>query len=235
MKVILIENIEKVGSKGEVINVKRGFARNYLVPRNFAIYATPQNMKKLEVLKKQFADDESKRLEHFKQIADKISALHLEFIRKVDEHDSMYGSVSEMDILHELKEKNIDIPKTAVIMEKHLKQLGDFEVHIKLHKEVNVMLKVTVQKEAGEKDTVEQEQVEKKATRKKAVDKEEVKEADVEAVVAVEDVVTEPIEETAVAEEMVEAESVKEEVAEEENEAEVVEAEVEETQDKESV
>lgn len=152
MRVILTENIEKVGSKGDVINVKRGFARNYLVPRNFAIYATPQNLKRLESLKKQYADEESKRIEQFKQLADKMAGLKLEFIRKVDEHDSLYGSVSEMDILHEIKEKNIDIPKAAILMDKHIKQLGDFEIPIRLHKEVNLTLQISVTKEAGEKD-----------------------------------------------------------------------------------
>lgn len=160
MKVILTENIEKVGSKGDVINVKRGFARNYLVPRNFAIYATPQNLKRLEGMKKQFADEESKRIEQFKQIAASMEGLKLEFVRKVDEHDSMYGSVSEMDILHELKEKNIDIPKASILMEKHIKQLGDFEVPVRLHKEVNLNLKIKVSKEISEKELTEKDAVE---------------------------------------------------------------------------
>lgn len=160
MKVILTENIEKVGTKGDVINVKRGFARNYLVPRNYAIYATPQNLKRLDGLKKQFADEESKRIEQLKQVAASMSGVKLEFVRKVDEHDSMYGSVSEMDILHELKEKNIDIPKAAILMEKHIKQLGDFEIPIRLHKEVNLNLNIKVSKEMSEKDLTEKDAVE---------------------------------------------------------------------------
>ncbi len=152
MKVILTESIEKVGSKGDVINVKRGFARNYLVPRHIAIYATPQNMKNLDTLKKQFADEENKKLEHLRQVAGQISELKLTFTRRVDEHDNMYGSVSENDILHELKERSIDIPKASVTMEKHIKQLGDFEVNIHLHKEVNAVLHGVIEKEA-DKDT----------------------------------------------------------------------------------
>jgi large subunit ribosomal protein L9 len=147
MKVILTENIEKVGSKGEVINVKRGFARNYLVPRNFAMYATPQNLKSLDSLKQQFAAEESKKLEHLRQVGEQISALQLSFIRKVDEHDNLFGSVSETDLLHELKERNIDIPKTAINMEKHIKALGEFEVPIHLHKEIVVTLRGLVEKE----------------------------------------------------------------------------------------
>jgi len=152
MKVILTENIHKLGSKGDIINVKRGFARNYLVPRNYAIYATPLNIKKQEVLKKQFADEDSKQFEYFKQIGDKISGLKLVFVRKVDEHDNLYGSVSEMDILHELKNLDIDISKTAIHMEKHIKHLGDFEVPIKLHKDISVALHGFIEKEVSERE-----------------------------------------------------------------------------------
>jgi large subunit ribosomal protein L9 len=148
MKIILTENIEKVGVKGDIVNVKRGFARNYLVARNFAIYATPQNVKNLDSLKKQFAVEENKRFEYLKQIGEQISALNLSFVRKVDEHENMYGSVSESDIHHSLAEKKIDVPKAAIILEKHIKQLGEFEVPIHLHKDINVVLHGIVEKEA---------------------------------------------------------------------------------------
>jgi large subunit ribosomal protein L9 len=152
MKVILTETIEKVGSKGDVINVKRGYARNFLIPRNYAMYATPQNMKSLETLKKQFADEESKRLEQLKQVAQQISGLKLDYVRKTDEHDNMYGSVSENDILHSLMEKGIEIAKTALVMDKHIKQLGDFEIPVRLHKDIQAVLHGTVRKEGADKE-----------------------------------------------------------------------------------
>lgn len=152
MRVILMQSIDKVGTKGDVINVKRGFARNYLVPRNYAIYATPQNLKQLEALKKQFADEESQKIEQMKELGTKITSLKLIFVRKVDEHDSMYGSVSEMDLIHELKEKGIDIPKSAILLDKHIKNLGEHDIQIRLHKEVNVLLHIDVEKEESEKD-----------------------------------------------------------------------------------
>jgi len=148
MKVILTENIEKVGSKGEVVNVKNGFARNYLFPRNYALPATPKNLKNLEGLKQKFAAEEQKKLEELKQLGEQIASLHLTFVRKTDEHDNLFGSVSESDLIQELKQRNIDIPKTAINMEKHIKILGDFEVPVHLHKEVNVILHGTVEKEA---------------------------------------------------------------------------------------
>jgi large subunit ribosomal protein L9 len=190
MKVILTENIEKVGAKGDVLNVKRGFARNYLIPRNFAIYATPLNLKKLDGLKQQYAVEENKRLEQMKQLSGQISALSLIFIRKVDEHENMYGSVSETDILHELQQRNIDIAKTAIIMEKHIKQLGDFEVKIHLHKDVNTVLHGVVQKEITEKEVEDIEPV-KKAKEVKKVDEPAVEVAEVAVEPAVESVVVE--------------------------------------------
>ncbi len=147
MKVILTENIDKVGSKGDVVNVKRGFARNFLVPRSLAMYATPYNLKKLDSLKKKFAAEEEQRLEQYKALAAQIDNLSLTFTRKTDEHDNLYGSVSETDLLHELKNRNIDIPRNAIIMEKHIKQLGDFEVPIHLHRDVHAVLHGTVVKE----------------------------------------------------------------------------------------
>ena len=107
----------------------------------------------MDSLKKQFAEEETKRFEQLKQLGDTIAGIELKFVRKTDEHDNLYGSVSETDILHELKQRNIDIPKTAVLMDKHLKQLGDFEVNIKLHKDVNVVLRGKIEKETEEAQT----------------------------------------------------------------------------------
>ena len=148
MKVILTETIEKVGVKGDVVNVKRGFARNFLIPRKYAIIATPQNMKSLDGLKKHFQEQEAKQMELLKQLAALVSETNLIFFRKVDEHENMYGSVSENDILHALKEKNIDIPKPAVIMDKHIRQLGEFSIPIRLHKDVLATLHGVVEKES---------------------------------------------------------------------------------------
>nr|HPM04758.1 50S ribosomal protein L9 [Candidatus Cloacimonas sp.] len=88
MKVIMLQNIEKVGKQGEVVNVKRGFARNYLTPRGYAIYATPANLKNLDVIKNKLAVEEEKMLAELKNLAEKIAATKLVFVRKVDEHGS---------------------------------------------------------------------------------------------------------------------------------------------------
>lgn len=148
MKVILLENIEKVGSKGEVVNVRRGFARNFLIPKNNAIYATPLNMKKLSSIQATFAEAEQKKLAELKVLAEKIASAKVVLVRKVDENEHMFGSVSELDIVNALHEQGLQIHKTALQMEKHIKELGETKLQVKLHKEVVAELTVVVEKEA---------------------------------------------------------------------------------------
>ncbi len=160
MKVILMQHIEKLGAKGDIVNVKRGYARNYLVPRGFAIYATPHNMKKLEEIRAIAKQEEATRLEELKNLASRINGTTLSFIRKTDEQGNLYGSVSDTDIVNELSAKGFQVHKSAVQLEKHIKELGIFDIELKLHKEVEAQIKVEVQKE----DTTEAVEVEPEPT-----------------------------------------------------------------------
>ncbi|MBM4403482.1 MAG: 50S ribosomal protein L9 [Candidatus Cloacimonetes bacterium] len=148
MKIILIENIDKVGKKGETVAVKRGYARNYLLPRNLAIIATPKNLMKLQTLKTDWAAQEARKLNELKTLADQLGEIHLTFIRKTDENDHMFGSVSESDIVIALKERNIEIQRSMVQMERHIKELGESHVSIKLHKDICTELPIIIVKEA---------------------------------------------------------------------------------------
>ena len=150
MKVILLNHIDKIGRKGEVVTVKSGFARNYLLPRNLAIYATPQNMKRLSAIQNQAAEEEEKLIAELKKLDEKIRNISMVFISKVDEHDSMFGSVSETDIVNELAAKDIAVHKSMVLLDKHIKSLGESIVQIRLHKDVLSELKVLVEREAKE-------------------------------------------------------------------------------------
>jgi large subunit ribosomal protein L9 len=153
MKVIMLSNIEKVGRKGDVVNVKRGFARNYLIPRDFAIYATPANMARLSSIQTKAAEEESQRVAEMQKIADRIGVLKLAFIRKVDEHDHMFGSVSESDISNALAEQGITVHKSLIHMEKHIKELGETTIQLRLHKDVTAYLRILVEKEGGNEPT----------------------------------------------------------------------------------
>lgn len=147
MKVILLENIEKVGKKGEVVTVKRGYARNYLIPRDYALYATPVNLKRLGSIQDELKVAEEKKLAELKILAEKVASIKLTFARKTDENDTMFGSVSENDIIHALKEQGVDIHRSTVQMEHHVKDLGEHSVKIRLHKDVCVDLSFSVDKE----------------------------------------------------------------------------------------
>jgi large subunit ribosomal protein L9 len=144
----MLENIEKLGNKGEVVNVKKGYARNYLVPRALALYATPANMKKLGSIQAELKADEEKKLLELKNLAEKIASVKLTFIRKADEQGSMFGSVSDNDIVVALKEQDINIMRSNVQMEHHIKELGEHNLQIKLHKDVVANLNFVVEAEA---------------------------------------------------------------------------------------
>jgi large subunit ribosomal protein L9 len=148
MKVIMLENIEKLGSKGEVVNVKRGYARNYLVPRAYALYATPANMKRLSAIQDELKADEEKKLIELKKLAEKIASAKLTFIRKVDEQGGLFGSVSENDLVNALKEQGIEIHRSNILMEHHIKELGEHSQAIRLHKDIEANLNFVVEAEA---------------------------------------------------------------------------------------
>ncbi len=157
MKVILLNHIDKLGKKGEVVTVKRGYARNYLIPRDLALYATPQNMKGLTDIQSKAAEEEERLIAELKKLDDKIRNIKLVFVRKVDENEHMFGSVSETDISHELAEKGVTIHKSAVIMEKHIKTLGETQVQIRLHKDIISDLHITVEKEGKDQEAIIEE------------------------------------------------------------------------------
>ncbi|MDD3535927.1 MAG: 50S ribosomal protein L9 [Candidatus Cloacimonetes bacterium] len=136
MKVILIEHIENLGAKGEVVNVKRGYARNYLIPRAYAIYATPQNMKRLSLIQEDLKASEEKKLAELKLLAEKIASIKLTFKRKVDDQGTMFGSVSANDIVHALAEQELPVQRSMVLLEQHLKELGEHSVQLRLHKDI---------------------------------------------------------------------------------------------------
>lgn len=147
MKIILTKDIKKLGEAGEIVDVANGYARNYLLPKDFAILATPNNLKKVEKIKK---EAELARLEienRYKAIALKLEGVELTYNRKADENGHLFGSVSEVDITNSLKEMDIEIHKSHVVMEKHLKELGAFEVVIEFTADIKSTVKVNIENE----------------------------------------------------------------------------------------
>ena len=147
MKVILKEDIPKLGRMGETVQVARGYGRNYLIPQGKAIQATSKNMKALEherMLIQRKADLARKEAEG---LAGKISGLTITLTRKVVEEDKLYGSVSVSDISQALEEAGVEIERKLIKLDEPIKSLGEFKVSIKVYHDVTAELTVQVVKE----------------------------------------------------------------------------------------
>ena len=147
MEIILTKDIKALGEAGKLVKVKPGYARNYLLPNGFAIPASQKNLLKIEVIKKQAAEKKLVLHGKYQEIINKIEGVELTFARKADENDHLFGSVSENDIVKALAEKDIEIHKADVIMEKHLKEIGTVDVVISFMSELQTTVKVTIEVE----------------------------------------------------------------------------------------
>ena len=148
MKVILKENIETLGSIGDIVKVAPGYARNYLVPKGYAIEATTRNAKALEHAKRQMEYKKNKVLESAKNLLEKIEATPLVLVHQAGEADKLFGSVTNMEIAEALKNRGLEIDRKIILLSDPIKSLGDYEVPVKLHPEVIATLKVSVTKAA---------------------------------------------------------------------------------------
>jgi len=147
MKVILTEDISHLGSASDLIKVKDGYARNFLIPNGKAIMATTQNIKHLDHQKRQIQDKLNKIKREAEQLAKKIAAVSCTITKAAGEEDKLFGSVTTQDIQGSLKNEGIDIDKKQIILEEPLKSLGIFSIPIKLHTEVIAQVKLWVVKE----------------------------------------------------------------------------------------
>lgn len=147
MKVILKDNVPKVGTKGQVIEVSAGYARNFLLPQNLALEATAHNMVRFEEIKKVEAKHLAKHREDAKVIADKIEKISCTLKVKAGEADKLFGSVTSQDIQEVLLKEGIEIDKKLIEIEKPIKELGLYHVPIRLTSDIMPKLKVLVVKE----------------------------------------------------------------------------------------
>lgn len=147
MKLILITDVKDLGMAGDVVVVKDGYARNYLLPKKYAVLATRDALKKVESIKVQADKVRNSRLEEHKALLAEISEVSLSFTRKADENGNLYGSVSEYDIVDAMSLKGIKIHRNNVIFEKHIKEISDSEVQISFGTDLTTTIKVAVVKE----------------------------------------------------------------------------------------
>jgi large subunit ribosomal protein L9 len=148
MKVILRKDYEILGKKGEIVSVKDGFARNYLLPQNIAALATQSTIKAMEITHQQTqARVKKELLSAQKRVSDLQKIPQVTIAVKVGEEDRLFGSVTSLDIAHALKAQNFELDKRAIELEEPIKSLGLYSVPVKLHSEVKTTIKVKVVKE----------------------------------------------------------------------------------------
>ncbi|HAR35359.1 MAG TPA: 50S ribosomal protein L9 [Acidobacteria bacterium] len=147
MKIILLENVEKVGRKGDILEVAPGFARNYLIPRKLAMEVTPGNLKSVEMQQKALKKKLEKERLTFQELIKQLNQVSLTFVRKSSEKDVIFGSVSAADIQEELARLGFDLDRKKIILEEPIKRLGTFSVPIKVYHEDKAEIKVVVVKE----------------------------------------------------------------------------------------
>ena len=154
MEVILLERIEKLGQMGDVVNVKTGFARNYLLPQNKALRKTKQNLSRFESERAQLEADNLTRKNEAENIAGKLENMNVTIIRAAGETGQLYGSVTSRDIAESVTRAGISINKNQVILNRALKVLGLEPIRISLHPEVSVEITANI---ARNKEEAEQQ------------------------------------------------------------------------------
>ena len=147
MEVILREDVDKLGRRGEVVKVAEGYGRNFLLPRGLALAVNEANKAMIAKERKSHEARMAKEKAEFQAVADRINGIRFVAPRKVGENDVLYGSVTSGDIADFLKGKGVDLDKRKIQLEEPIKKLGEHEVQVKLHPEVAAKLKVLVTKE----------------------------------------------------------------------------------------
>jgi len=147
MEVILREDVEKLGSRGQLVTVAAGFARNFLLPKRLAVAATDANKKIVEQERQAALRREAKEANEASELAKLIAPVVITIAQKAGENDQLFGSVTSGDIAAKLEELKFHIDKKKIVLHDPIKQLGEYDVTIKLHREVSVDIKVNVVKE----------------------------------------------------------------------------------------
>ncbi|MFN0139015.1 MAG: 50S ribosomal protein L9 [Pyrinomonadaceae bacterium] len=164
--VLLREDIDTVGGRGEIVRVRAGYARNFLLPQGIATLATKGNVKQIEqeraaLLKKAAIERATAEAQ-----AEQMESISLEFERKAGEHGTLFGSITSMDVAEALPAKGYEIDRKRIALRQPIKETGEYTVNVKLHREVSLPVKVTVTAEGGE--AVVEERTEKKGRKAKS-------------------------------------------------------------------
>jgi large subunit ribosomal protein L9 len=144
MEIILVKDVENLGFTGQIVKVARGYARNHLIPCQFALEATPANLKSMEKKRAEFEARAQREKDRAKDLAGQIKQVSVVIAQKAGDKDKLYGSVTNIDLAEALAQQGVDVDRRRIKLTEPIKSLGDFEVPIKLHGDVTAMLKVQV-------------------------------------------------------------------------------------------
>lgn len=163
MEVILLESFDKLGQIGDIVNVKNGFARNFLIPQKKALRANKENKEKFLKIKNDLLEKNKKIVEESKLILEKIENKDILFIRNASDNGQLYGSVSPKDIANYFNEKKIGIKPSNINLHTSIKKIGIYDLNVKLHADVGCNLKINVatSEENARKQKIESETIEK--------------------------------------------------------------------------
>lgn len=152
MEVILREDIQELGSKGDIVTVKDGYARNYLLPQKLALLATTGTRKQVVEMKAAAARKDASQKSAAETLAEQMSAVELTFTVKAGESDQLFGSVTSMDIAEALEAKGFSIDRRKVELAEPIRTLGEYTVPVRIHREVAASVKLQVVREEGEQE-----------------------------------------------------------------------------------
>ena len=178
MKVILTNYHEKLGDVGDTVEVKSGYANNYLIPNGFAVPATKGNINQMKLVKQAAVKVEARNIKEAEELAKKLEDLQVTFIVKTGEEGKLYGSITNKDIAEKIsEERKIEIDRKKIDMQEHIKELGEYEIELKLYKEVRSSVKVIIEPDEESKELIEAHKAEKeKADSLSEKEKQEVEE-----------------------------------------------------------
>jgi len=148
MEIILLQDIDKLGNRGQLVKVADGYGRNYLLPQKMAVQATPQNKKWVEQQRVRFLKQEAKEKADAQDLAKIMEGVAVSFRRKAGEQGTLFGSVTAMDVADGLSAQGYKIDRRKIQLDNPLKVVGEYDVPIRLHREVTASIKVKVESEA---------------------------------------------------------------------------------------
>ncbi len=175
MRIILTKYHEKLGDIGDEVEVKSGYANNYLIPNGLAVPATRGNINQMKLVRQAAIKVEARNVKEAEELAEKLKGLEITFVVKTGEEGKLYGSITNKDIAEKIsEERKIEMDRKKIDLQEHIKELGEYDIELKLYKEVKSSLKVKVEPDEESKELIEAYKAEKEKAEKEEVEKEKV-------------------------------------------------------------